>query len=813
MLRKHLGEGAWLLALTAVILWLYRLLVVGRVLAAGDLESYFFPYWMAATRIAHHTDPLQHLFWEPWLFAGAPLAANSQAGIFYPLNWPFWRMGEASLTSAAHTLHCALLLHLLLAGWNAYGLSRSQRLPPSAAFIAGLLYGGGGFLSLHSEHLNQLQGLAWLPLLFLEENKSTDGGRGLPWLPGIALGMMLLAGHLQTAFIAVVGALLHRVGAFYLTSHRSQPAKAFAGSLLKLLLPALTMAAPQLFLTLRLSRHSIRSQGLPWREALSFSLPPWELHRALLPPYLVPPLLPEGVAYFGIGGLVLAGWGLWQARSRRDRETGLWGGLALAGLLLAMGGYNPFYLAAARLRLPGVIQFRAPARYLALYTVGVAQLAAQGWHSLQGRKWRWLALLLPLELTLAQQAMPIARATDIRAYSDLRPATARLIAAREAAEQHGEPPPRFLSLSQTLFEPGDKGEIISIYGEQLSDEALWSYLVAAKDREVLAPNLPLAFRVPAVDGYDGGLLPTRDYALFSRLLLPEGTLDGRLRENLQRIPDQRWLDLLGVGYLMTDKTGDRWIDGVFYDCQSQPHLTADAMMPLATVPPLESTALSILYTGTGALDVALEDGRELHFTLPLRTEAEPPLRLQWGNASKVRSICLIGGPQGLDAEGATLLDERTGAFQALTLSSRFHLIHSGDVKIYADDPPPRAFFVAEGCTVEDGEAALRVMQTSDFDPYRQVVLYAEEATAIPPCTASHEASLPDPARVTIITYTAQEVVVAGESAKAGYLILTDAWYPAWYANGEPTLHADILFRAVPVPAGRWEVIFTYEPWR
>ncbi len=803
-MRRRLPDLAALFLLATAILWLYRALVAGRVLAAGDLQSYFFPYWAAATRIAHESAPWQHLFWNPWLFAGAPLAANSQGGWFYPLNWPFWLLGDGSLQAATRTLHLSLLCHLVLAGWTAYALARRQPLPPEAAFFAGLLYGGGGFLTLHAEHLNQLQGLAWLPLLFLP---------GAGW-PTLGLGMILLAGHTQMAFIAAAGLMLFRLGGALLSPVAPSPPGRRLGEGAMIAVLAAAMAAPQLVLTLQLSRYSTRAGGLPWREALSFSLPPWSLPRALLPPYLVPPLLPEGVAYLGLGGLALAGWGLWQAWRRRERATLLWGGLALAGLMLALGGYNPLYLLAARLRLPGVIQFRAPSRYLALYALAMAELAACGVAALRPSRRRTglLAVVLLAELSLAWGRMPVASATAPSAYTDLRPATARLVAEARAAEDAGSPPPRFLSLSKVLFEPGDEAELKAAYGEALSEGAMWAYLVAAKEREVLSPNLPLAFRVPAADGYDGGLLPTLDYVRFSHLLLPQGTVDGRLRENLEQVPDQRWLDLLDVGYLITDKTGDRWVDGVFYDCQFRPRLAAGEVMTVAEVPPLEGTALALLYAGEGEARVLLADGRSLRFELPAQEAATEPRFFGWEGAATAVKVAFAGGGAGLEPKGATLVDERTGDFQPLTLSPRFHLIHSGDVKIYADEPPPRASFVPQGCSVADAEAALAVMRDPAFDPAQRVVLYAGEMAA-PPCEGLPAPDAPPGATVQIVAYEAQRVVVRGQSERAGYLLLRDGWYPAWEANGGPVLHADILFRAVPVPAGEWEVVFRYNPWR
>jgi len=896
------------------VLFLYRRLAAGWVLAGGDLQTYFFPYWTAAAR-AFQAGRLP--LWNPSLFAGAPLLANSQAGIFYPLNWPLWWLSGTSLAGMARSLHWSVLLHLSLAAVNAAILARRLGLTPWSVALSGLLYAGSGYLGIHVEHLNQLQGLAWLPLVLLPvdgRRYTVDGageGKRGGWatpMSVVALALIVLAGHTQMAFIAMVGLVVWGVGCELWVSNQqsavslqqsaissqkpatsnehpasrrqssvvsrfapcllSTVARRFALRLLPFSLAGL-IAAAQLLPTVELSRYSMRSGGLPWREAVSFSVRPWELLRALVPPYFAPLLLPEAVAYIGLAGMALAAWGAWRAlrtRSPYSLALILLGGV---GVFCALGGYNPLYLAAVRLGVPGFVHFRAPVRFLALYVLAAALLAGIGFealryglrphsanalrgspdprlnagigdlpipskhggvgrHSDAGRDAGWIALvrrLAPLvftgliyaELLWAAERMPYTDATAPRAYTDLRPATAHLVAAASAATAQGEPPGRFLSITPTLFEAGDEADIEAVYGAALSPDALWAYEVAVKQREVLVPNLPLAFGVPAVDGYDGGLLPLRHYVAFSRLFLPEGTLDGRLRENLTAIPEGRWLSLLGARFLMTDKTGDLWVDGVFYDRQFQPCLEAGETLTLAWLPgDFTADALGWLYAGVGEVQVTFADGTSRTFPLPVQETAAVAYRLPLDAATTLTALTVRAAPGGLTLTGASLIDGRTGAFYPLVLSADFRLVHSGDVKIYEDlHGLPRVFLVQDVQCVAADDTALAVMRDPAFDPATQAVVTGcagwerETPTAEPPGSA------------TVVAYAPERVVVDVVADTPALLVLADVWYPGWQATvqalddgvsavAQPeVLRTDLLFRGVRVETGVWRVTFTY----
>ena len=378
----------------------------------------------------------------------------------------------------------------------------------------------------------------------------------------------------------------------------------------------------------------------------------------------------------------------------------------------------------------------------------------------------------------------------------------------------------------------------------MSRDAVYSLLIAAKHREVLSPNLPLAFRVPAVDGYDGGLLPLARYVALERAFLPAEAvaIDGRLRENLRTVPDGRWLSLLNVRYFMTDKVFDAWLDDVFYDLQFGADLTAGESAEVAHLPAFEATALGLVSyldgaaalpdeTIVGQVTVTFADGVTLAFPLragvetaeglygPEVAHAPAPVgghfwpgrpegndyavRLRWNRAARPTGIRVQATlPQGrLVVRGLSLIDERTGAFQALVLSDRgrFRLVHSGDVKVYENlDVLPRAFVVHRARAAETFPA--------DFDPTAEIIVEGGADLDVRP-------GGPESVRVT--AYEPERVEIEVALTAPGYLVLTDAHYPGWrvWVDGREVsiATADLLFRAVYLEPGRHRVEFRFQP--
>ncbi len=875
-------------ALIALFFW--KLLFTNLILARGDTFLYIYPYWTAA-REALQDGRLP--LWNPNLFMGAPFLANSQAGVLYPPNWLLWLMCDAPTAAS-----WAIVLHLWLAAGFTYAFARSglglHRLP---AGLAAALYALGGYLTAQAEHVNQLQGLAWLPAVFW---LLASGKRPMrPLLLGVVLGMQVLAGHTQAVFITAAGAALFAIGRMWRGRNRPADAVPVITHLILGCVSAVLLTAAQILPTLELSRHSVRGGGgLPLNEALSFSLHPLLAGRALLPGF-GETIFSEYVAFLPLSALLLALIGAWAGR-RRPAVVGLLL-MGAAGLFFALGTANPIYVFLVKV-IPGFSLFRAPARWLVLYAFGAAGLAGVGLETLFAGQplsrrplisWTALVLLLtgwalvaphltsifpappeaPVEapskvtlmgwgveflvallivarrggravlflsvlvLLLSSRVLPYNHPTAPEAYRALRPAPAQLMAATLDQADGGAPPGRFLSISDIFFDPGDTGELESIYADQLDPAALYDFIIATKHKEILTPNLPLRFDVPAVDGYDGGVLPLAHYLTLEQLLLPEDrvSLDGRLRENLDVIPDGRWLNLFNVRFLITDKVGDAWSDGVFYDLQHRAVLDREnPTVQVAYIPAFEATGIGIvldrpdLPAGAALLEITVQfvDGRVESHTLRngvgsslLRAEADGGVLdvalLPWSTPGIPETISITRYPDpagDLHLRGLSLVDDRDGAFQSLIVSSqgRYRLVHSGDVKIYENlDVLPRAFLVDQATWADDDDAALQTMKAKDFSPALEVVLTGSG----PP--QSHDLVTDSPGVVTVNSYRPEQADLTVSAERAGWLVLSDAYYPGWEAEIDgrsvPVERANLLFRAVALQPGSHHVVFSFRP--
>lgn len=926
-----------------VILTFHQLVFSGLILARGDTYTYFYPYWFARdAALAQGQLPL----WTPNIFMGAPLLSDPQIGTFYPPNWLSAIFGWPP----PDAIKISIVLHVILSTLGMYGLARlAGKVDVIPALIGACVFGLSGFIGAHVEQINQLQGLAWMPWAFLVYHLGFEKPLRYAPLLAMILALQFFSGHTQTVFITGFGLALYGFSTVLLDIRSvAFPApddwrRVLTFRVLRVTMVlvvaaalALMLALPQLIPTLELTGLSNRGGGFNPQQAMAFSWEPVLVGRGLLPSYDTQ-IFGEYIAYVGVFGLALVLFGAFSESRRRAPFVFV----AMMGIFLALGLYNPFYWQAAA--LPGFNLFRVPARWLGLFALGAGVLSAMGAQALieadKGLRWRslfgtsvilvglaassllarqadaalvdgpaspslitWTAwglafvllanlvlfrsylkrymvaiLLLVFvigELFLASRIMPYNDLVDRDAYDSRRFASYQ-IEADDPCDSINRPQAadacpggRVLSISAGFFDPGDKPALETRYDSLgMSARAVRYGLTNTKLRELLAPNLPLLWDIPTVDGFGGGILPTTYYSAFASLLLPEGTprtIDGRLREllalpscNWSCIPEQRWLDLIDARYLLTDKTADPWLEGVAYDLSLPLALDAQSSSEISDVPDFTGDEIRVIYAGSEPpvvivdnLALALIDITEVDDTVVNSEQATYLARFSLDTPTHPAQIALRANDSGVsEAEdenetppattvfAATLLDTRTGDFAQLTLGAwRWAL--SSDIKLYENVSPEagRATFISADHVqiVEDSwdgsEAALEIMRDSTFDPAQSAVILVSDPanpdSAPAENTASEEAasendeseddaSEASPSTVTFTSYGPTKVELTVQTDEPGYLLLSDAYYPGWNAtvNGEarPVYRADVMFRAVQVDAGESTVVFEYLP--
>ncbi|HDL17801.1 MAG TPA: hypothetical protein ENH29_01980, partial [Bacteroidetes bacterium] len=122
---------------------------------------------------------------------------------------------------------------------------------------------------------------------------------------------------------------------------------------------------------------------------------------------------------------------------------------------------------------------------------------------------------------------------------------------------------------------------------------------------------------------------------------------------------------------------------------------------------------------------------------------------------------------------------------------------------------PRAFFVDEVKKVSSKEAVFASLQSVDFDPARQAMIYKD-----PPFRASAASGN----RATLTTWGNRHLKFDLAAQNAGFLVISEIFYPAgWHAelDGKEVeiYQTNHILRGVFVPAGRHVLTLTFHPKR
>jgi hypothetical protein len=380
-------------AVTVGIFWEVLVLRPDEFLSDPRMDlRYFFFHWRS---FGFHELRSGNLpLWNPHFASGAPFLGNFQSALLYPLNALYLVLPLAAATN------WTIALHVFLGGAFVFFWMRHRGLHSLACLLAGLMFMfcGPHFLQVHAGHLPNLCTLIWAPLLFLAIDQMMDRpALGAALLGTFATAMSVFAGHPQFVYYMGVGAAFY--SGFQLLCAR-QRGKTILG-LAAIALGGMALSAVQLFTGMQESADSMRSLGMSYEFASSFSFPPENFLTVLMPwffgnmkevdlPYWGRWFLTENSLFVSVMGFVLALYGglLGKAKVRRYSRI-----MLIITVWLALGGYTPVFHLLYNY-VPGFNEFRGMDKFLWLTALFLCALAAVGLDKLLrgGTAPRWLTL-------------------------------------------------------------------------------------------------------------------------------------------------------------------------------------------------------------------------------------------------------------------------------------------------------------------------------------------------------------------------------------------------------------------------------------
>lgn len=686
-------------------------------------------------------------WWSPDILGGYPIVADPLTALFYPPNAAMHLLTRGDFLPY-YRMEVQLALHFLWAALGAYALARALTGSRMGGLVAGLTFAFGGFFAWHVPHLSPLSSLSWLPwTLFAYWHAVTR--RSLFWtaLGAASFGMLVLAGHALT--ILQASYLIGGLAvAVALLTYRNDPSRAGWALGAGLAIGVLGVGLAAVQLLPSLELSGETSRaGLTWAEASGSSFRPLWLLTAIVPLYFSPHN-PE--LYWATGD---------------PAETNMY--LGILPLVLAVVGVARAGRAERRL-IGGILALGALFLILAFGSHGLIYRIVfeivPGWDRVR-RPGNFIALVtLALGLLAAFGVQSLEERRLANGVHSARVLTRVLLAAGGlllagivvawVRRSNATDPLWELRLDEILRGLGVALAIVAVALAAVRARLAWRLPVVA----LLAALL----LVTAVDVYAGNAnrITVNHPHRPDSYLGPDwaaAPADPYVRQllDLQRqvAPDQF--------RIYPDRAGSIWINGpLVWGLQS--------VNGYSVLWPRQYQELFNLAVGNpGSPVYDLLNIRYVPTTKPLE-ELYP----------------------GFDLSG-------------------FRLALPGWMTVYENtDAMPRVW-VARHWVVQPEDDVIAWM-TTNAGSLRDTVVVSS-----PPDEGATPGAPVDGGQARIVSYENTRVVVQASMPAAGYLVLADTYYPGWRAmiDGDPApvQRADHALRAVWLPAGDHEIVFSYHP--
>ena len=801
----------------------------------------------------------EYPLWNPYVFTGYPFTYNTQAGVWYPLSLLYYLLPFATAVDAT------VILQMILGALFMYAYLRQIGTSRLAAIVGTVIFTFNGFMVVWLEWQVVQAAVLWLPLqLWLVERIAyhlQHTGRGnnataLSIISGLVFAVPWLGGHwnwtLFTSMTVIVYLLWRLFPLFKNAPDRVQRRRVQLPLMLTLSIGPAVALIQVLPAFVYLSQT--HRQPMTFAQSLDFAL----LNRLIVmivPNFFGNPVhnnwwgpqnYNETTFYLGLMPLLLAGMALLLRRDRWTIFFSVWGTL---GLLWALR--SPVYYL---LHVLPIFNGLFPSRAIFLTVISVAVLAALSVDRLQQpgvlpRKRPLLLFTSLLTFTLIGLAGVYFwryQADVSRTWAYLRPQTitaaiflataAGLIIARLSSYLSARlfTGLALICLVSDLFVFGHNYNTVASLGDWFGETAIADFLhaeptpyriITPAESIVYSPNTALIDAIPNISGYEPGIWQR----ITNYLRMAEGESSIRFGRVL--------MPLHGISSPLIDAINGRYIVTTKNEWGSEP--TAGPAQKAVTrwqpLPPGESARLRFLMPDAGLyrLDLHLRADGELDGAVTVRIfTADGVLELAHSSleiasispgAETAFNFEAMPSEWGRDflaeiqVEGADRIllgvdDSGSPAFAAYYLPRPNLAFEDGKSQIYRNPGAfERAYFVPQAIIANSKEEAQTVV-LEHADELDRVVILEVERQPLPPDLGSAGIAS---AEIDITHYSLNRVELTAVTDISGFLVLSDTYYPGWQAtsNGHstPIYQANSLVRAIYLPEGEHNIVFSFRP--
>ncbi len=722
--------------------------LTGSVTIPWDAKAQFAPQvQFLASSIARGESP----FWNPFAFAGHPQIADPQSLIFCP---PFLILALVNATPSLRSIDTTVLLMVLAAGLGIIWLVRDLGWHWAGAVIGAIGFCFGAAMAWRLQHFGQVLSLAYLPFALLFLKRGIERGSASYGLAAGVTGAFIVLGRDQVGLLCIYALIGY---AAWLLATADDFAEAFKRSLKPLgagLVSGLALVAIPLVMTLLLAGQSNRpSIDYPGAAAGS-------LHPALFVTTMIPQLFGaagEMEKFWGPPSFTWLGTGLYTAQNVGQLYIG-----AIPILLLIAGA------------LRGVLWDRE-VRYFTLATIAVTLYALGGYTPI----FRVLYELLP----------------GVKLFR--RPADAVFLMGGFAAILAGYVTHRMFTW--TLPEPkpwqrvAEPAVIILAFVFAIAAALTFDRVGLATEPLMVAAGW---IAVSAIALYAANTLKTVQPIAAALLLIGAtiGDVAWNNGPNGASAMDPKELDILEpnsanqtlafVRHQLSQPASPNRRDRVELIGLGFHWPNASLTHSLEQTLGYNPVRLKLYSDATGAGDSSgSADQRKLSKLMPsFRSPMADLLGLRY----------IISG---------------------VPIETIDKALRPGDLKLLARTP--------DGYIYENPRALPRVMFAVNAQPANFAQLLTEGGMPaidyMSTVLLEKPASLTvrRPGKVSLLRYTNTWIELESDSPDGGWVVINDVWHPWWSAaiddQAAPILQANVLFRAVEVPAGRHRVTLTFTP--